>query len=211
MPTYSSSSWARASMAASSARAPRVQQHGAEHAGAGTHVAADHHVLDRAQVGEQADVLERARQAGIGHFMRLLARHGLTIEGAGAVLRDIQAGQHVEQRGLARAVGADQAVDLALLNVEADVRQGLQAAEAFAQSLGLQQFAHAASPWALLDSSRLRTADGHRPAGRNSITQTMARPNNSMRMPSDPAPRRRTACAAPVRPQRAGTRAGPPG
>ncbi|KAG1242293.1 hypothetical protein G6F68_016260 [Rhizopus microsporus] len=124
-------------------------QHGAQHARLGAHVASDHHVLDGRQVGEQADILEGARQARKGDFMRLLARHGFAIEGAAALFRDVQAGQHVEQRGLARAVRADQPINLALLDIETDVRQGLQAAEALAQALGLQQFAHAAPPCVL--------------------------------------------------------------
>ena len=52
----------------------RVAQHRADHAGARAHVAADHHVLERRQVGEQADVLERARDAARGDFVRLAAR-----------------------------------------------------------------------------------------------------------------------------------------
>jgi hypothetical protein len=39
----------------------RVPQDCAEHVAVRAHVAADHHVLERGQVGEQADVLERPR------------------------------------------------------------------------------------------------------------------------------------------------------
>src|SRR5690606_4510315 len=146
-------------------------------------VAADHDILDGAQVGEQPDVLEGARQPRLRHFMRLAAGERRAVERAAPFLRDIEAGQHVEQRGLARAVRADQAVDLARANVEADLGQRTQAAEPLAQAFCLQDDAHAWPP-AVPASSRLRTADGHRPAGRYSITQTIARPNSSMRMPS---------------------------
>src|SRR5690606_20341378 len=127
--------------------------------------------------------LEGARQPDLRHFMRLQAGKRGTVEHAAAFLGDIQAGQHVEQRGLAGAVRADQAIDFACLYVEADIAQGAQAPEPLAQAFGFQDSAHAWPPvWVV--SSRLRTAEGHSPAGRNSMTHTMARPNSSMRMPS---------------------------
>src|SRR5690606_12683399 len=169
-------------------------QHRPPHACAGAHVPADHHVVERAQVGKQADVLERARQAGRGHLMGLGPGQLPAVEAAGAGLGHVQAGQHVEQRRLAGAVGADQAVNFAAPDIEADVRERLQAAKALAQALRLEQHlarggaqgfegrVHAAPP--VRASSRLRTADGHSPAGRNSMTSTMASPKSSMRMPS---------------------------
>ena len=48
-----------------------VAQHGAPHACTGAHVPPDHHVLERGHVGEEADVLKRARDAGGGDSMRL--------------------------------------------------------------------------------------------------------------------------------------------
>src|SRR5690606_37969085 len=96
---------------------------------------------------------------------------------------EIEAGQHVEQPGLARAVRADQPVDFARADVEADLRQRPQAAEPLAQAFYLQDDTHDWPP-AGLASSRLRTSAGPKRAGRSGITQTIARPSSSMRMPS---------------------------
>ncbi len=50
-----------------------VAQDRADHARPRAHVPPDHHVLQRRQVGEQADVLEGARDAGGGDLVRLEA------------------------------------------------------------------------------------------------------------------------------------------
>src|SRR5581483_450536 len=100
------------------------------------------------------------------------------------------------ERGLARAVGADQAIDLAAADGEAHVDEGLHAAEALADARRLEQHrgvagnrrrarvAHATGASFLRSSSRLRTAEGRMPAGRNSIISTSARPNSSIRITS---------------------------
>ena len=108
----------------------RCAEHGADQSGMGAHVAADHHVLERRHVGEQADVLEGAGNARLGDLVHRarLVRLAAELEAAG--VGRVEAGQHVEEGGLAGSVGADQAVDLAALDRDADVRQRLQAAEA---------------------------------------------------------------------------------
>jgi hypothetical protein len=58
--------------------------------------------------------------------------------------RGMQAGHGVEKRGLAGAVRPDQAEDLAVLDGQVDVAKGLQTAEPFRQSAGLEQ-GHGAS------------------------------------------------------------------
>src|SRR5690606_11755169 len=55
---------------------------------------------------------------------------GLALERDRAFLRGIEAGDRVDQRRLAGAVGPDEAVDLALLDAHRDIRQRLHAAEA---------------------------------------------------------------------------------
>src|SRR5690606_12978443 len=169
---------------------------GAEHAGPGTDMPAYHDVLDGAQGTEQPYVLKGASQAGNGDLVRFQARELVPHEIAGTRFRHIQAGQHVEQSGLAGAIGPDQAVDVALANRETDIGQGLQAAKALAQlARHQQQFGHGAGvgidcggnhawPSLLVDSSRRRTAEGHRPAGRKIMTSTRAKPKSSMRIPS---------------------------
>src|SRR6185369_1111377 len=48
-----------------------------------------------------------------------------------AAVGRIQAGEDIEEGGLAGAVGTDQAIDLASLDGDAHIAEGLQAAEAF--------------------------------------------------------------------------------
>ena len=86
----------------------------AEHALMGAHVAADHDVFQRRHFAEQADILEGTRNAGLGHFMRRRRRIRFAGQLEGAAVGLIQAGDDIEEGGLAGAVGADQAVDLAL-------------------------------------------------------------------------------------------------
>src|SRR5687768_3496636 len=156
-------------------------QHRADHPGAAAQVPADHHVLKRRQVGEQADVLEGARDSGLRHVVRLQPAQAAPAEGERAGVGGVDPGQHVEERGLARAVRSDQAVDLALTDREGDVLQRLHAAEALGDTPGRKELAHARC---CSSSSRFRTAEGSRPAGRKSITRTSARPNSSMRITS---------------------------
>ena len=77
------------------------------------HMAADHHVFQRRHVAEQADVLERARDARLDDPVGLEPDQIAAVEFELAAVRHVKPGEHVEQRGLAGAVGTDQAVDLA--------------------------------------------------------------------------------------------------
>src|SRR5471032_2347437 len=121
-----------------------VAEHGAEHALMGAHVAADHDVFQRRHLAEQTDVLEGAGDAGLGHFMRRGRRIRLAGQLESARVRLIQAGDDVEEGGLAGAVRPDQAVDLALHDLDADIGQRLQAAEALVDAGDIQYdlFAH---------------------------------------------------------------------
>src|SRR5467141_1116917 len=156
-----------------------VSQHGAEHPSAAAQVPADHHVLERRQVGEKADVLEGTRDARSSHLMRLQAAEVVPVEQESAVVGRVKSGQHVEQRGLAGAVRADQPENFAGGYGERDFGKRLHAAEALGDAIASQQ-RQAACPV----SSRFLTAEGSRPAGRNSITSTSARPKISMRITS---------------------------
>jgi hypothetical protein len=93
------------------------------------------HVLERGQVREQPDVLERPRDAALGDLIRLEPGERLAVEDELAFVLLIDAGQHVEQASLAGAVGADQPVDLAVADREADIRERMHPAEALADPL----------------------------------------------------------------------------
>src|SRR5262249_37234710 len=69
----------------------------------------------------QPNVLESTRQAQRGNLVRWLACHVLLAEVDPPGGRPIQAGQHVEESRLARAVRTDQADDAALRHIERDV------------------------------------------------------------------------------------------
>src|SRR5207247_8460170 len=87
--------------------------------------------------------------------------------------------QLVEDRVLAGALRTDQPENFAAADGKRDLGTRRQAAKVFGAAVGLQK-RHAACPV----SSRFLTAEGSRPAGRNSITSTSASPKISMRITS---------------------------
>src|SRR5574343_1176638 len=93
-------------------------------------VAPRHDVVDHAHALEEREVLEGARHAHLGDLTRVHVREGLATEGDLAFLGRVDAVDAVEHRALAGAVGADDGADLVLADVEADVGQRLDAAEA---------------------------------------------------------------------------------
>ena len=113
-----------------------------EHAGHGAVV--DAAVLGGKQVVEhggrlhQADLLEGTTHAKRRTLVGTEVRHVVALEHDATRLRPVEAGDAVEAGGLARAVWPDEADDLELLNLEADVEQGLQAAETDRQFVGLK-------------------------------------------------------------------------
>src|SRR5205814_7895936 len=82
--------------------------------------------------------------------------------------------------GLPGAVRTDQPVDLAARNRKADVGERLDAPEPLRDAERFEQHAHGRRS----ASSRLRTADGHKPPGRSAMTSTSANPKISMRITS---------------------------
>ena len=90
---------------------------------------ADHDVLERGHTREQPDVLERAGDAEGADLVSLEAPELLTVEGHRAFGRLVDTGEKVEERGLAGTVRTDEGDDLALVDVQVDVRKGLEAPE----------------------------------------------------------------------------------
>ena len=128
-----------------------VAGQGAPDAGLGAAVAADHHVLQHGHVAEQTDVLE-----GAGHAQRrdevglapveqmLLAVGAVQVHGAFRGLVD--AGDAVEEGGLAGAVGADEGHDLTFVDGQVQLVEGAQTAEVTRQALDFKDGFHARSP-----------------------------------------------------------------
>ena len=158
-------------------------------------------VFQRGHAGKQADVLEgagdvrRRGHAEIGHAVEveLLAigmRHGEQPGG-----RLVEAGDAVEHRGLARAIGTDEAGDVAARGGEIQVVHGGEAAKAHSQMIDAQNFVRRNlgrhQPWPSLILSMpiaffsCRKAVGCRtetkPRGFHSMMMTMALPKISMR------------------------------
>ena len=116
-----------------------------EHApqpGAGMAVAGGHDVLQRAQLAEQASVLEGAGDAARYHRLRPRRGQGRAVEQELAGVGWVDASERVEEAGLACAVWADEAVDLALEDGQRDAGERLQAAEALVDGAGFEQEGH---------------------------------------------------------------------
>jgi hypothetical protein len=94
---------------------------------------ADQHVVEHAETRERLDDLKGPTDAGIADAIGPEPgdRAAVELHRAGAGRKDT--GDHVEGRGLAGAVGADQRVDCARRHVEVDIVHRAQAAEALAQ------------------------------------------------------------------------------
>ena len=98
----------------SSRRGPGQLQRIAEEIAAAERMAADAHIVEHRHGAEQREVLERAADADLGDAVRRAVEDALPFEQDVAASRRVEAAEAVEQRGLAGAVRADQAEQLAL-------------------------------------------------------------------------------------------------
>ena len=102
-------------------------------------------ILQHRHAGEQADVLEGPRHLRplrdpkIVHPLEQKARAVLMRERDPAFGRLVEAGDAVEQGGLAGAIGADDGGDVARLGREAEIADGGETAEAHRQMLDREQ------------------------------------------------------------------------
>src|SRR5215471_3623905 len=122
-------------------------------AAAGAEQGAYHHVLDDSEVAERLDDLEGPAHAETPDGMR-----GETADRAAAeadLARRARQGprDEVDQGGLARAVGTDEAEDLAVLEVEAHLRHRGQSAEPLGHAPRLDE-GHRSTPGTRADSGR---------------------------------------------------------
>src|SRR4029079_8403210 len=98
-----------------------------------------HHVLPHGHVQEQPQRLERAGDPLARDLVGLEAADALTREPDVALGRLVDAGDEVEQRRLARAVRPDHAHDLALVDVEVELRHARETAERHRDLLEFEQ------------------------------------------------------------------------
>src|SRR5436190_11285169 len=101
-----------------------------EEVGLHLQVAPAHDVVEDAHALEQRQVLERARDAQLRDLVRVHLAEGPAAQVDRAFLRLVDAVDAVEHRALACAVRADDGADLVLADVERDVGERLDAAEA---------------------------------------------------------------------------------
>ena len=94
-------------------------------------------LLDR-HAAEDRGLLRQIAEAHAGALVHRLAGDVLAVEPDLAAVRGDQAGDHVEAGGLAGAVGAEQAGDLAALDVQGDVAHHLTLAEGAGDVLDAQ-------------------------------------------------------------------------
>ena len=90
---------------------------------------ADANVVDHRKVGKQRDVLEGAADADFGNLVRRALQDADAVHQDVAGARLVEPGEAVEERGLAGAVGPDQAEDLAVVHVKGHAVQCDDAAE----------------------------------------------------------------------------------
>ena len=156
----------------------------------GAQEAADHRVLDHRHVGERPHDLEGAADARRADLVRTQARDVPAREADRSAVRHHRAGDEVEQRGLAGAVGPDQRDDLALVHLERGFSDRLQPAEALRRAVdhqhrmrepggsprevgGSQLRRHAQCP---LVKPRRRAMPGQAPCGMNMMDSPSASP-----------------------------------
>ena len=191
----------------------------------------DHQVLEHGHAAEQADVLEGARDPRmlgdlvVGHALEqvelpstvvlpLAVDRGRRSETAPGVERHgdpplgrlVEAGDAVEDGGLAGAVRADQRGDVAAADGEGKVVDRHQAAEAHGQMLDREDRVGLASALIRGPRPQLRAGDGLplargrtdgcrveiRPRGRHTMISTIDRPTISMRYARSKSSRRRS-------------------
>ncbi len=128
-------------------------------------------VLDRER-RERPHVLKGAADAAPGDLVRASAVDPLARKRDGALVGTQHAGNHVEQRGLAGAVGADHGKDLPGQDLAADAIDRAQSAEAFAHALDRQQRRHRS----LLRIPSTPASHGHTPFGRSQMMTISASP-----------------------------------
>src|SRR5829696_3146983 len=119
---------------------------------AGVH--ACEHVLPGAHGVEEPDVLEGTPDAQLRPLVRPELRYVTAPEDEGPRRGLIQPADHVEEGGLARAVGPDQADDPTLGDVEADLADGDEPAEDLGDSSRLQDVRAVLTHWGFLRARR---------------------------------------------------------
>ena len=124
----------------------------AAEAGTGLRLHGQQQIVEHRVLAEHAGDLEAARQAVPHAPVRRQGGQFDAVQRQAASVQRQQAGDQIDQRGLARAIRTDQRMDFARLDREVDVVHGDQPAKMLEQILGDEQ-AHAGVP-GVLDQRR---------------------------------------------------------
>src|SRR5512139_2873489 len=160
----------------------REAQHSGEEPRPAVEVASDHHVLEGRHLGEEPDVLERPHHATGGDLvgLKVVDRRLLVVDLAPVGCEESR--DQVEQRRLPRAVGPDERLDRPLRDVEGEVVDGLEAAEALADAPHREDRHGTSSSAAVRVTSRFRSARRWRrssPSGANSMIRMRMMPKTA--------------------------------
>ncbi len=104
-------------------------------------------IVEDAEIGEDAAMLERARHAEGGQPVGRQPGDVAPLEADGARIGFVQAGHEIEQRRLSRAIGTDDADQLGVAHVQIDAIDGRQSPESTGQSADFKQRRHRAPSW----------------------------------------------------------------
>src|SRR4051812_32379196 len=129
-------------------------------------------VVHHGHLWKRLNDLKRAGQPSPSNLVWLRARDVLAFEVDAACRGRVDASDEIDERGLARAIRADQADNLALLDREADAIDGIQAAESPRHVVERQQRRHRATL-----RGRQLGASARMPFGMNRISATMIKPS----------------------------------
>ena len=119
----------------------RTAQQRAEKSVLGGPMKSDRDVVQDREVLKQADILERPGNPRVVDGDRRMAFDVFAVQPDRAAVRAVNAGDDIERRRLARAVGTDQAGKFAAVQREIEIRQGFQTAE-LDRNVGYFQKAH---------------------------------------------------------------------
>ena len=145
-------------------------QDGLHHGVVGPGVQSGLDVAHVVQLREQTDVLEGTGHALLGDFMLGKAGNVLPVQQHLAAGGLVDTGNNVEEGGLARAVGADDAGDGALPDVQAHVLHGLDTAEVDGNVLTGKNAAHFPASFTVLVSLPVNFFFSHRKMSLNSCS-----------------------------------------
>ena len=154
---------------------PRRAQDRADDAGLRPAERRRHHVLLHGHVQEQPQRLERARDAALRDHVRRQSEQRGPVEEDLAAVGAVDAGDQVEERRLAGAVRADHADDLALVDVQVEPVDHLQAAEGLRDPLQLEDAEAAAQTISTLEVPSS-------PCGRQLISTIRSAPRSRIRV-----------------------------